>query len=132
MSDDNEPDEYENNYEKRMIEDNIALLKCGISVVENILNRQRNIDDPVVRYSIFVDKMSLILDMGYGVLKGYVDNDKYPVDLRDKLDKVCSDLQKDLDGLMSWVRKPVYSPNHPFGSQIMNQSNVDFKNQTPK
>ena len=119
-------------YDQRILEDNIALLKCGLSTIKTILKRQRNIDDPVVRYSVFVDKLSLILDMGVGVLKGYVDNDKYPTELRDELNALYNDFQQDLDGLMSWVRKPIYSPDHPLGSQIMNESNNEFQQNSQK
>ena len=101
--------------EKRKGDDNFIFSQC-----------QRRIEDPVLIYSLFVDKLSLVLDIGTGVMKGYIDDDKYPIELRDRIGNLSVTVQKDLEDLMKWIRHPIYSPNHPYGNKIMDRSKDNF------
>lgn len=103
------------------------MIASVINTAENIFNRQRKIDDPIIRYSLFVDKLSMVLDASSGFLKGFTDDEKYPSDLRDRIDHLSNTIHKDLDDLMEWIRHPIYSPDHPYGDKIMDKSKDDFK-----
>lgn len=66
----------------------------------NILTRYRNIKNPVMRHMMLIDKFYLLLDIGLGTMETI---DDIPPELKQKLDKLISDIKKDLSDLSNWV-----------------------------
>ena len=112
--------------EKRRLKDEIRSIKIGLRTVENILLRQRNIEDAALRYTIFVDKLCLIFDVGTAFLQEYFNDEKYPEDLKERIDDLSETLKDDLSQLMKWIQSPMYSPDHPHGIKVMQSSEKEF------
>ena len=130
--DDRDDDETSTERQERLrkekeLKNTIRVIRSSLFVIESIFNRQRRVDDPVVRYSLFVEKLLMIVDMGLGASKGFISDDKYPDDLRNKVDELTASLQSDLEDLLKWIRHPVYSPDHPYGNGFMTASKEDFE-----
>lgn len=112
--------------EEKDLEEQIMVMKGIVEAVESVLSRQRKCKDPVVRYSLFVDKLLTILDVGMGMFKGLTDDEKYPLELRTKINNLALTLQQDLADLMDWIQQPIYGPDHPYGNRMMRSSMNDF------
>jgi len=119
-----ETDEEDNTRLRR--EDDIALMSAIMTGVESILKRQRKTDDPVVRYSMFLDKLLMIIDMGLGMVTVFTDKEEYPLEFRDRVKNLSGVVQKDLEELMEWIQHPHYSPDHPYGKSLMKNAKHDF------
>lgn len=124
MSGQNETEEERNARLRR--EDDIALMSAIMTGVESILKRQRKTDDPVVRYSMFLDKLLMVIDMGLGMVTVYTDKEEYPQEFKDRVKNLSDVVQKDLEELMEWIQHPHYSPDHPYGKKLMNDAGKDF------
>lgn len=128
-------DETEDERETRLrnekeLKEQIQIINASLFAAESILNRQRRIEDPVLRYTVFIDKLLMFVDIGVGIMKGvFTDDEKYPLELRDRMDDLARGLQNDLEDLMKWIRHPVYSPDHPYGNTIMSVSKKNFVSQ---
>jgi hypothetical protein len=113
-----EEEEKRKEEEMKRRNEEVKIIRGIVASYENIFRRQRNVDDICLRNCLFVDKLSMILDIGLGFMTSQMHED-YPIDLKDKINKIHQDLSKDLDNLMSWVRTPTYDPSHPFGQSII-------------
>ena len=100
------------------------IISSIVNIAENVLSRQRKIGDPVLRHSLFLDKLLLMLDISMGILQEF--SNEYPEELRGKIETLSISIQKDLSDLMNWVSNPVYSPDHPYGQGIMKSAKKDF------
>lgn len=118
--------------EEQKLKEEIMLISAALNSIEHIFNRQRKIKDPVVRYSILVDRLLMSLDIGTGFSKAYINDDKYPSDLRDRIDRLSDTIHKDLDGLMDWIQRPIYSPDHPYGNIIKEKSEENYNGNRDK
>lgn len=96
-----------------------------LSVAERILSRQTTIDDPVVRYSLFLEKLALAMDISLAVLDSQLNG--LPETTKDKAHKLKNDINEELLSLMSWVRSPVYSPDHPYGNEMKKSAERSFE-----
>jgi len=118
--------EYQKEQKKKELEDEIMVMKGVVEAIESVLSRQRKCKDPVIRYSLFVDKLLTMIDVGMGMFKGLTDNEKYPLELRVKINNLALTLQEDLADLMDWIQQPIYGPDHPYGNQMMRSSMNDY------
>lgn len=110
------------------IKHDVKVINAALGVCESILSRQRNIEDPTLRYSMFVDKLLMFLDIGIGLGKATLDDDDYPDELKERFEKLSEMLTNDLNSLMKWIQNPVYSPDHPYGNSMMKSSENNFNN----
>jgi hypothetical protein len=113
-------------------------VSMSIGIINNMSSRLQNITDPVIKYSIFVDRLCLLLDMlnsgiDMGVnsftisMNDFDESLKEEVnELRDKVEKLrkagiqaSEGLKKDCDGLMTWIQSPTYDPDHAFGKNYI-------------
>lgn len=105
-------------YEKRMKEENIKIARGVVISIESIFKRQRNIDDLCLRNCLFVDKLSLFLDIMMGILTTQMD-DNWPEDLKLQIENLKNTIDKDLDNLMTYVRAPSFAPEAGFGNHLI-------------
>ena len=119
-----ETDEEKRKREQR--EDDVQMMSAIMTGVESILSRQRKTEDPVVRYSMFLDKLLMCIDMGLGMATVYTNKEEYPQEFKDRVATLSTKIQKDLEDLMSWIQHPHYSPDHPYGQTIMSSSEKDY------
>lgn len=114
-----------------MIEQAAPMLDMILRILEKNMDRSRSIKDPVTRFTLLVDKLCLSIDVIMSILESghskIPDDPKYK-DLKSRMDKVGLNINKDLNDLMSWIQQPVYSPDHPLGSDLMEKSKAHFEN----
>ena len=118
-------------YREKQREDNEKIIRAIINSVNNIFTRQRNIDDPVIRYALFVDKLSLSLDIMFGIMTSVLHDDKNPYsdDILSQTQKVMKIVQDELVNLMNHVRSPSYSPDAQYGKNLVENMSSKFQNQ---
>ncbi len=99
-----EEKEKEEKEEKERIESDRRIFEAVMDSIDSILSRQRQIDDPVIRHCLFVDKLATIIDISKGMVKAL--NDKILTDdIIIKTDNIFKSLQEDLSALTEHVRK---------------------------
>jgi hypothetical protein len=120
------------------INSNLSTISISLGILKNMGNRIKNISDPVIKYSIFVDRLCFLLDvLNAGIevgLEEFISIDNVDSSLKCEVDEIKSricklkedgkfvseGLKKDCDGLMTWIQSPVYSPDHAFGMNYVN------------
>lgn len=96
-------------------ENNISMARGITSSLKLIFNRQRTIDDPCLRNCLFVDKLSMSLDIMIGFLNSVIIEYDMPDDLKLDIANLSKIISTELTQLMDWVRSPMYSPDSSFG-----------------
>lgn len=102
-------------------------LELIMNITTRILNRYQQTPDPVTRFSLFIDKFCIILDVASGYLDSQLDElQGVPPELRVKC-KMTSDLvQQEMKALLEWIQSPHYGPDHPVGANLMQQAKTHF------
>jgi hypothetical protein len=91
--------------------------------LNNIFTRYKDIEDPVLRSMLLLDKFLIGLD----VLEGFIMNMEMHQDVRMEAEKVCRMIRKATNHLSQVVTTSTYSPDHPsLGSKIMKSAQQDF------
>ncbi len=105
-------------------------IKAILSFVNRGSLRQKKIKDPVTRHTLFVEKISMLIDFCYSMLE-----------LRDKhlspgllvdIEKTIKNVDDDLNSLIEWIQQPIYSPNHPIGNKIMKEAEKRYEIENKK
>ena len=117
---------YEEKQKKQNKESFILAANMFINFYGNISKRHNTIKDPATRYALFVDKLCLSIDAGLALLTTKMDELDIEPELKIKVEDSSAKLQEELNSLMSWITQPVYSPDHPYGGQIMKAASCDF------
>ena len=120
-----EEENKEKSYEEMRKEEDIKIARGIICALKNVFNRQKNIDDPCLKNCLFVDKLSMTLDIAMGVLKTTTED--MPEDLKLEIESLSEVVNSELNGLMEWCRAPTYSPDHPFGNKIVSSFSENVK-----
>jgi len=125
-------EEHERNEQRMREEEAIAEKNQIISMITNlcmnIFSRYHYIKDPMVKYTLIVDKCLLLLDvlsaagMTCSQMKGVTEENKKQISITIGL------MRDDLRGLQDWILNPTYSPDHPMGYGLMKDSRLDFAN----
>lgn len=95
-----------------------------LKTVELTLGRIKKYNDPVLRYTLLLDKFRTLLELGFTAsvtVSDFDDNTKH------KLEKVFGDLQVELDLFADYIRTPHLAPDHPVGNNILRSGEVEFK-----
>ena len=109
---------------KRRIKDEEKMIECALNSIRIILNRYKDIDDPVIRNSLLVDKFILMIDIFTGMTEVFTK--QYSLELREKLQGVTKEVHEELKELSKWIQMPTYSPDHPFGNTLMKEAEKNF------
>nr|QBK86637.1 MAG: uncharacterized protein LCMAC102_04330 [Marseillevirus LCMAC102] len=78
------------------------VIKTIVGLSDRILRRQQSFQDPVVRFSLLIDKLCLILDVGVAIVEVYAD-DMEPK-LQEKIKSSSRNLSKELDDMFEWLK----------------------------
>ena len=100
------------------------MLEIGVNIASAVLSGYREIDDPVLKHSLFIDKFNIMIHSLLAVMNYNIAD--MPVPLKLKIEKLTNDVTSDLKSLSDWVRNPMYSPDHAYGNVLMNKSQKDF------
>jgi len=102
------------------------IISIIVGVFEQTLERQKTMNDPVIRHIIFLEKLLLTMDIILTMLKeGSI---KLSNSMKTRIDNVVRCMNNEIVNLQNWVQTPVYSPNHPFGEKMMKYVEEDFNN----
>lgn len=93
--------------------------------IKRILERIQKQSDPVIRYSLLLDKFNLTLELAISALTNFNSKD-VPPETMHKAKTVFEQLQKELDDFSEYIRTPHLSPDHPVGNQILKNGNKAF------
>lgn len=119
---------YNNHHEDQKEKDkNQQLMMCG--ALENIFTRYGDIEDPVLRSMLFLDKFFIALDIFDAYLVGL----NVHADVRVKAKEVSKMIKEHVKNLSDIVTVSTYAPDHPsLGNKIMKKAQKHFHAVTPK
>ncbi len=110
--------------------DTEKVAKVVLNLYKNTMHRYKNTKDPATKYTLLVDKLCLALDLGMAALTAYVDEENMDSRLQEEINYVSSDLQAELGHLMDWIQSPNYSPDRPYGNQVMKDAEISYQDRT--
>lgn len=140
-----------NRYTERREKTDLEMMKMSIGVALNSLKRLNSIEDPMLRYSLLVEGLRILMPAMMEAFKIKLVNDNmelhdkmtdneivesekhllYKIKINDQtidqVDETIHLIDKYFDGFSSWVRQPIYSPDHPYGNNIMKDSKNNFE-----
>lgn len=102
-----------NNYDKTTVE----IVTILVEFLESNLKRQEKMKDPVIRHTVFLEKLCMGAELGLCGLKSNVN--KFPLELQVRLDAVTKLVMDKIVELEDWIQQPIYSPDHPYGNNMM-------------
>lgn len=88
------------------------MLKIFVATFERTITRYHEKKDPVIKYSLIVDKFHLLVDIITSMLQ--LKNISLNEQTQLAIKNIINMLHTDLDALEEWVHAPIYAPNHPF------------------
>lgn len=127
---------------------NLQDIEMGVNIAHSILSRYNDTKDPIIRYTLFLDKFMLILDALSGVvmsdfifrqfdlerkdsdithLKEYSELKVKQGGIQDKIVAVVSKLRIEMNKLSDYIQKDLYSPDHRPGSELMKEAKIHFE-----
>jgi len=109
--------------EKILLETTVA---SSCDIIERILSRQRAFADPIVRNTLFVDKLCLVLDAL--PLTVYIKSKDAPPELIERVNGCLREINTELTQLFEWISSPQYGPDHAFGNNLMKEAEKDHDN----
>lgn len=88
--------------------------------------RYKSVPDVVAKNALVLDKLMIMTDIMMSFLTVKMEDCvKQGCDVKGA-EEVFSDIKNDLQGLWEFVQHPAYSPDHPFGKQLMKTSGEHF------
>jgi hypothetical protein len=103
-------------------------IRTMIEIFEQNLKRLTVYKDPVTRNCVFLEKLLIILDASKGMMKHHYDDMKIPDDLDAKINKLYDIINDNIQSLIETIQQPCYSPDHPYGRELMATAKNDFEN----
>lgn len=113
------------------------------NTIESMMKRTSIIKDPMSRHLLTADKLCVVIDIGYGLSKSFIEDklgQNNEIDenenienqkIGERLDFCFKALQGKINEMVDWIQNPVYSPDHPgHGIEMMNKSKSDFVNKS--
>ncbi len=99
----------------------------ALSMIENIINRHEKIIDPVTRHLLFTDKLCLIIDICMGAMASAIIIHNLSDDIIKRTEIIGHKVEKQIQELMEWIQNRIYSPDYPFGQNMMQSTAKHFK-----
>lgn len=112
------------------LESHIAMINAVALVITNMIARHRRQKDPVIRATLLFEKLCTICDLITATM-GTVNRD-LPEESQKKMMDITETLQTELNFVMDWINSPIYSPDHPFGQNLMNSCEKSFEESSSK
>jgi hypothetical protein len=110
------------NHDIKEKEKNQQLMLC--SALENVFTRYNEIEDPVIRSMLFLDKFFIALDIFDAYLVGL----EVHADVRVKARDVSKMLKEQVRNLSDIVTESTYAPDHKsLGQRIMQKAKQNFE-----
>lgn len=113
--------------------DEAKILDTMLTAISHIMLRYRKNDDPVLRYTMFVDKLAMGVEISCAVLmSGYLDFSDVKegnfdgATILPRATKLSAELRDEINRLMDWIQSPNYGPDHPVGRKFMSETEENF------
>ena len=135
MADNNDGNEELSYEEKKKLEQKKefeTIARATMYTIQSMNRRHRAIEDPGTKHALLVDKLCTFLDIGGGILRGFMEEYEVDPEIQAKVEETHEDLQRELDALMKWIVNPnAYAPDHAFGNAVMRgaQNNLERLNE---
>lgn len=100
------------------------LINMILSTLEQNLNRQSYYKDPVTVNCIFLEKLLTISDMAGGFILAM--NENITEEQQERMRKITQTLDKNIKSLIDMIQHPCFSPDHPYGKNLMTVAENDF------
>ena len=122
---------YQEDETKKKQHQQIRLANILLGTLENMLNRQENVKNPVVRYTLMVDKMCIITNLIISSLQTFIIDDSDPTsDINSRITNIEEKLNKEFNNLIDYIQQPDYAPDSAFGHKLMEQASENFNQLT--
>lgn len=115
---------YKDEAEEIKVKDQIKSIEIMLSLVNNGIARHKRSGDPVLRTTLLVDKLCMIVDLGLAYIN--TQDDDLPLELIERITATSEMVTQELNFMLDWISHPVYSPDHPYGNNIMKEANKEF------
>jgi hypothetical protein len=92
-------------------------LKSIVKILEIGNNRLKKINNPVTRYSLLLDRLCTISDVGLGVLEANCDDPE----LLEQVKREFAFFQEEINRMMVWIESPSLTPDEPMGEALMRE-----------
>lgn len=106
---------------EKLIREMIPVIQGVLKTINNRLERQSLIRDPVARNLLTLDNLCTSLDAltAYGEIfvKYFGFDDKLCKDVN----KTTENIKQSINELTEWVQHPTYTTEHPIGQKMMNK-----------
>ena len=112
-------------YEEKERNERIQIATMIVNALEDNLKRQHLYKDPVTRNSVFLEKLLCILDIFKGAMHTYFND--VPDELHNRMTNIVTLLNTNMTSLIEMIQQPCYSPDHPYGREVMKTAQNDFK-----
>jgi hypothetical protein len=89
-------------------------------------DRHSEIQDPMMRNMLFMDKLFTAIEVGIATIKNF--DDEYDQETKLLVDRASSLVKAQMSEMQKWVTAPMYSPDHPFGANYAEHNKKSFKN----
>ena len=122
----NTQDEQAAENKKRQIKEKIMMIESIIQIFNSTISRHNRSGDPTIRATMLFDKLCMITDILTCVLTNSYMMDDVSDELKERVKLTAEKLSAELSFLQDWILTPVYSPDHPYGNNIMKESARDF------
>lgn len=133
----------------KRIENELHGVQIGANLMCRFIDRLEKIRDPVVRYMMMTELYRLMFDVAISVFEmNIIDNvqrlrieelvsPESQVNFEKRLEKIYDDVDmiKDVtrqkldsffESMGDWIQSPTYSPDHPLGKKMMNETKMHF------
>jgi len=121
--------ENKNNELREMSAPTLQIYMFVAEIIDTILKRIQTHKDPVIRYTLLLDKFSTMLELGF-TSSTVLSDSTIPSDKYSRLKSTFDKLQKELEDFSDYIRTPHLNPDHPVGNNIMNSAATNFKSLT--
>lgn len=116
-------DQKKNEYEERYKREQVKIIKATVTSLTAIFKRQQKLDDLVLRSCLFVEKLSMSVEVLSAIMKGVIETEveegRLPNSVSLQVDSLIKIVSEELDALMIHCRSPSYDPDAPFGSSLV-------------
>lgn len=128
----------------RKVEDTESI----INGIYNIIKRYADTKDPIIRYTLFLDKFLIIFDMLTALMNSKIECTVFSEDedigeiasdspqysnlltkteqVKEKVKIITEKLRVEFGKLSDYIQKDLYSPDHLTGSSLLREAEKDF------
>lgn len=103
------------------------LLHGTFTGILSMLDRTKQIEDPLLRNMLMLDKILTFYDMGSGMMSAMIESKIKNPETRMLAKQVIKGTHAALKDLSDWVQHPQYSPERLFGNTLMKNCGKDLQ-----